>query len=499
MLILWKARQKDPAAGYARTFLAQLEQVLGTCLDRGIKVVTNAGGLNPAGLADEVGKLAAALGLHRRGWPTSPATTCWTRSPACWRRAWTWPTWTPASGWPTIAGVQPVTANAYLGAWGIARGAGGRRRHRHLPAGHRRGADRGPGRLVAPLGPDRLRPAGRRGRSPATSSSAGPRPAAATTRSSSEITDRRYPGFPIAEVAADGSSVITKHDGTGGLVSVGTVTAQLLYEIDGPAYLGPDVVAHFDSVALTADGPGPGADLRGPRHPAAADAQGGDELPRRLPQHHDAGADRAGHRGEGGLGAGRAVRAAGRRGPVRAHRRPAAALRPARRARQRAGHRAPAGDGAGPGPAPGGAGVLGRGAGAGPGRLRRLPHDHAAHRGERVRGVLARAGPGGRGGADGRAARRQPAGGAAHPAAGRRSAGGGRGDADRPAEQAARETRGARSGAPPVPVPSPVRPGRPGARRSGWSPARGPATRAATPTWACGPATTRATPGWPAG
>src|SRR5262245_44449896 len=49
-----------------------------------------------------------------------------------------------------------------------------------------------------------------------------------------EITDRRYPGFPIAEVSADGSSVITKHDGTGWLVSAGTVTAQLLYEIAGP-------------------------------------------------------------------------------------------------------------------------------------------------------------------------------------------------------------------------------------------------------------------------
>ena len=65
-----------------------------------------------------------------------------------------------------------------------------------------------------------------------------------------EITDRRYPGFPIAEVAADGSSVITKHAGTGGLVSVGTVTAQLLYEIAGPAYLGPDVTTHFDTIAL---------------------------------------------------------------------------------------------------------------------------------------------------------------------------------------------------------------------------------------------------------
>jgi hypothetical protein len=66
-----------------------------------------------------------------------------------------------------------------------------------------------------------------------------------------EITDRRYPGFPIAEVAPDGSAVITKHPGTGGLVSVGTVTAQLLYEIGAPAYLNPDVTAHFDTPALT--------------------------------------------------------------------------------------------------------------------------------------------------------------------------------------------------------------------------------------------------------
>ena len=69
-----------------------------------------------------------------------------------------------------------------------------------------------------------------------------------------EITDRRYPGFPIAEVAEDGSSVITKHPGTGGLVSVGTVTAQLLYEIAGPEYLGPDVTTHFDTIALAQDG-----------------------------------------------------------------------------------------------------------------------------------------------------------------------------------------------------------------------------------------------------
>ena len=66
MLILWKARQKDPSLGYAPTFLGQLEEVLGTCLDRGIKIVTNAGGLNPSGLADRVRRLSERLGLQTR-------------------------------------------------------------------------------------------------------------------------------------------------------------------------------------------------------------------------------------------------------------------------------------------------------------------------------------------------------------------------------------------------------------------------------------------------
>jgi Acyclic terpene utilisation family protein AtuA len=70
-----------------------------------------------------------------------------------------------------------------------------------------------------------------------------------------EVPGLAHPGFPIAEVAADGSSVITKHPGHGGLVSVDTVTAQLLYEIGGPAYLNPDVTARFDSIRLATDGP----------------------------------------------------------------------------------------------------------------------------------------------------------------------------------------------------------------------------------------------------
>ena len=63
MLILWKAKARNADGGYATTFLTQMEQVLGTCVDRGIKVVTNAGGLNPAGCADEVRDIADKLGV----------------------------------------------------------------------------------------------------------------------------------------------------------------------------------------------------------------------------------------------------------------------------------------------------------------------------------------------------------------------------------------------------------------------------------------------------
>ncbi|MEU9386515.1 acyclic terpene utilization AtuA family protein, partial [Streptomyces sp. NPDC048279] len=67
--------------------------------------------------------------------------------------------------------------------------------------------------------------------------------------------DLRRPGFPLAELHEDGSCVITKHPGTGGLVDVGTVTAQLLYETGGARYAGPDVTARLDTVRLSEDGP----------------------------------------------------------------------------------------------------------------------------------------------------------------------------------------------------------------------------------------------------
>ncbi|HXP57165.1 MAG TPA: acyclic terpene utilization AtuA family protein [Streptosporangiaceae bacterium] len=252
MLILWKARQKDPAAGYARSVLGQLEEVLGTCLDRGIKIVNNAGGLNPGGLAAQLAALAERLGLH----PQIAYVTGDDLLPRLDELI--------AAGHPLAhldtglplaqAPGKPVTANAYLGGWGITHAL-------------KAGADI----VVCPrvtdaslvTGPAAWWHGWRADDLDALAGAVlaghviecGPQATGGNYSFLDEIRDRRYPGFPIAEVAADGSSVITKHDGTGGLVSVGTVTAQLLYEIAEPAYANPDVVAHFDTVTLTQDGP----------------------------------------------------------------------------------------------------------------------------------------------------------------------------------------------------------------------------------------------------
>ena len=252
MLILWKARQKDPAAGYARTFLGQFEEVIGTCLDRGITIVVNAGGLNPAGLAARLREIAARLGLapkiaHVEGDDLLGRLGELTEAGHALAHAET--------GEPLAkAGVTPVTANAYLGGWGIA-------------AALRAGADVvvcprvtdaslvvGPAAAWHGWGPgdlDELAGAVVAGHV----IECGPQATGGNYPFPDELPDWRYPGFPIAEVAADGSSVITKHPGTGGLVSAGTVTAQLLYELAEPEYANPDVIARFDTIRLDADGP----------------------------------------------------------------------------------------------------------------------------------------------------------------------------------------------------------------------------------------------------
>ncbi len=240
MLLLWRARAKDPAAGYATTFLRQMEDVLGLALERGVKVVANAGGLNPAGLAAELRALADRLGVRARvAHVEGDDLLC--RLPEL------QPSLPP--------GVAPVTASAYLGGWGIAEAlaAGadvvvcGRVADASLvtgPAAWRFGWARDDwDRLAGAVVVGHVLECG-------TQATGG------NYAFFQEIPDPASPpGFPVAEIEADGSAVITKHPGTGGLVSVGTVTAQLLYEIGAPGYLNPDVVARFDTTSLEQVGP----------------------------------------------------------------------------------------------------------------------------------------------------------------------------------------------------------------------------------------------------
>jgi hypothetical protein len=252
MLILWRSRSRDPAKGYATSFLAQMEECLGLAADKGVKVVANAGGLNPAGLAAELRALAGRLGLdvvvaHVEGDDLLGRLDD--------LRAAGEPLAHLDTGVPlAAAGVAPVTANAYLGAWGIvaALEAGadvvvtGRVADASLVAGPAAWQfgwaaddwDRLAGAVVA-----------------GHVLECGTQATGGNYAFLDELPGTRPPGFPIAEVAADGSAVVTKHPGTGGLVSAGTVTAQLLYEIGGPAYVSPDVVARFDTVRIEEVGP----------------------------------------------------------------------------------------------------------------------------------------------------------------------------------------------------------------------------------------------------
>ncbi|GAQ62652.1 hypothetical protein SsS58_03022 [Streptomyces scabiei] len=228
MLILGRDRLKDPTAGYARTFLRQLEECLGLARERGVRIVANAGGLNPAGLANAVRELAGRLGV--------PARVAHVEGDD-----------------RTALHPGSLAAHAYLGGFGIA-------------ACLREGADivvtgrvtdaalvTGPAAAHFGWGPgeyDRL---------------AGAVVAGHVLECGTQATGGNYaffgeagairPGFPLAEIHADGSAVITKHPGTDGFVDIGTVTAQLLYETGGARYAGPDVTARLDTVRLTQDGP----------------------------------------------------------------------------------------------------------------------------------------------------------------------------------------------------------------------------------------------------
>ncbi|MBJ7357128.1 acyclic terpene utilization AtuA family protein [Nocardioides sp.] len=235
MLILGKDTMRDASLGYARTFVRQLEDCLGLALEQGVKIVSNAGGLNPAGLAYRIREVAKGLGLD-----------------------------------PAVAHVEgddlrpldlyegALTANAYLGGFGIAAAltAGAD----VVVTGRVTDASVVVGPAVAHHGwttasYDELAGAVVAGHVIECGTQAtGGNFSGFRQLIQAGMDPARPLGFPIAEVAADGSSVITKHDGTGGAVTVDTVTAQLVYEIQSAHYLNPDVTVDLGSIRLHQDG-----------------------------------------------------------------------------------------------------------------------------------------------------------------------------------------------------------------------------------------------------
>jgi len=252
MAILFQKKLKDPAGGFAPTFLKQMEAVMGACLDKRIRVVSNAGGLNPAAMAAALEKMAQTLGLAPKiayidGDDLMPRLASLQDQGEAFVHM-------DKGIRLKQAGALAITANAYLGGWGIA-------------AALEKGADIvvcgrvADAALVA--GPaawrfgwrrhdwDRLAGAYAAGHI----IECGAQACGGNYSFFREVASFRNVGFPIAEIFADGSFAITKHPGTGGLVSVGTVTAQLMYEIAAPAYLTPDVTVRFDTLHLKQEGP----------------------------------------------------------------------------------------------------------------------------------------------------------------------------------------------------------------------------------------------------
>lgn len=252
MLVLAKNRLKDPQGGHAALFLKQIGPCLQDIADKGIRVVVNAGGLNPAGMAAAIRELCRAAGVslsiaHVEG---DDIVARLPELRAAGHALRNLDTGEPLASW----GREPLTANAYLGSWGIV-------------AALEAGADI----VICPRVTDASvvvgaaawwhawqpgdwdRLAG--GVVAGHVIECGTQATGGNFSGFQSIDDLARPGFPLAIIESDGSSTITKHAGTGGAVSIGTVTAQLLYEVQGLEYLNPDVTTRLDSIALAQTGP----------------------------------------------------------------------------------------------------------------------------------------------------------------------------------------------------------------------------------------------------
>jgi hypothetical protein len=254
MSILYTQRQtRGQDQGYVGTFLKQLQDVAETCIARGIRIVTNAGGLNPAAMAEQIEALLDKLGLDARvAWIDGDDLT--PRLAELQQKKGQRFVNLDTGQALADAGYPALTANAYFGAWGI-----------------KEALDQGADIVVCPrvtdaavvIGPAAWKFNWARNDFDALAGAlaaghiieCGAQCCGGNYAFFEEVPSYRNVGYPIAEIESDGSFTITKHPGTGGLVSVGTVTAQLLYEISTPAYYNPDVIAHFDTLKIVQAGP----------------------------------------------------------------------------------------------------------------------------------------------------------------------------------------------------------------------------------------------------
>ena len=248
MTILYNQKMKrGENLGYVGTFIKQFREVAKLCDDKKIKIVSNAGGLNPASMANEVENIIKELELDLKvayidGDDLMPRLDELSSSGEKLKNI-------DKNNDLFSYEKKPVTANAYLGAWGI-----------------KEALDNGADVVICPRVTDAAVVIG-----PAAwkfnwsrndyDQLAGALAAGHVIECGAQATGGNYSffkevpsfkdiGYPIAEINEDGSFIITKHPNTGGLVSVGTVTAQLLYEIGSPAYVNPDVISHFDTLKI---------------------------------------------------------------------------------------------------------------------------------------------------------------------------------------------------------------------------------------------------------
>ena len=248
MTILYNQKlQRGEDKGYVGTFLKQIKEVAKSCKEKNIKIISNAGGLNPKSMANEIKKILEDQSIDMKvayidGDDLLPRIDALSNHGEAFQNM---DKKIPLSD----SGYITLTANAYLGAWGI-----------------KEALDNGADIVVCPrvtdaavvIGPAAWKFNWERNNYDAL---AGALAAGHIIECGCQATGGNYAffkevpsfdnlGYPIAEILEDGSFYITKHPDTGGLVSKGTVTAQLLYEIGSPAYINPDVISHFDTLKI---------------------------------------------------------------------------------------------------------------------------------------------------------------------------------------------------------------------------------------------------------